>query len=75
MNTILILIASIVYILALLCLAVIVFLPGVGFWFNSQGTGYAFDIPEYLRIICLILLILLLGGGLYLLSRGILRLT
>ncbi|MDQ4122777.1 MAG: hypothetical protein M3209_15170 [Acidobacteriota bacterium] len=69
MNTLLNLTLGIVYILALFCLMLIVFVPGIGFWTKQDEIGYAIDVPAYLRISCFILLILLLSGGLYFL-RG-----
>jgi hypothetical protein len=75
MKPLLILIAGIGYILALICLTHIVFLPNVGFWINLGETGYATSLPNYFRTVCLILLISLLGSDLYLLWRGMARLA
>jgi hypothetical protein len=74
MKPLLILFAAVAYIFALLCLAVIVFLPsGFGIWGNHQQFGYAFDFPLSIKAICLILLVSLLIGGLYFLWQNIFR--
>lgn len=67
-------ILTLAYILVLLSLAVIAFIPlGIGVWSNQQPIGYAYDIPILIRILSLIFLILLLAGGLYFLWQNYFR--
>jgi hypothetical protein len=69
------LIAGIVYLFVLFLLLTIALIPGIGIWSNQSEFGYAIDVPNYVRGVCLLLLILLLGGGFYFLRKLMTRLV